>query len=73
MAAHSIMLVSRIPWTEKHGRLCGPWGSQRVGHDWAINTCISLQTRENIASSENYELIVYPYLTISQVVYRYTY
>ena len=37
MAAHSSVLVWRIPWTEEPGRLQS-MGSQRVGHDWAINT-----------------------------------
>ena len=32
MAAHSSILVWRIPWTEEPGGL-QPMGSQRVGHD----------------------------------------
>ena len=32
MAAHSSILVWRIPWTEEPGRLQS-MGSQRVGHD----------------------------------------
>ena len=35
----SIMLVLRIPWTEKPGRLQS-MGSQRVGHYWATFTFI---------------------------------
>ena len=32
MTAHSSILASRIPWTEKPGRLQS-MGSRRVGHD----------------------------------------
>ena len=32
MVTHSSILASRIPWTEKSGRLQST-GSQRVGHD----------------------------------------
>ena len=36
MATHSSILAWRIPWTEQpHG--LQSMGSQRVGHDWAIN------------------------------------
>ena len=28
MATQSSILVWRIPWTEKRGRLCGPWDSR---------------------------------------------
>ena len=38
MATHSSILVWRIPWTEKPGGLHSPWGSQRVGHNRAVNT-----------------------------------
>ena len=41
MATHSSILAWRIPWTEEPGGLQS-MGSQRVGHDWAINT---LQSR----------------------------
>ena len=34
---HSSILAWRIPWIEESNRL-QPMGSQRVGHDWAINT-----------------------------------
>ena len=37
MAIHSSILAWRIPWTEELGGY-SPWGSQRVGHDWATNT-----------------------------------
>ena len=36
MAAHSSILVWRIPWTEESGRLQS-MESQRVGQDWATN------------------------------------
>ena len=36
MATHSSTLASKIPWTEKPGRLHSI-GLQRVGHDWAIS------------------------------------
>ena len=35
MATHSSILAWRIPWTEEPGGLQS-MGSQRVGHDWAI-------------------------------------
>ena len=41
MAPHSSILVWKIPWTEKPGRLQS-MGSLRVGHDWA--TSLSLFT-----------------------------
>ena len=37
MAAHSSILVWKIPWTEEPGRLQST-GSQRVGHNWMTNT-----------------------------------
>ena len=37
IAAHSSIPEWRIPWTEEPGRL-QPVRSQRVGHDWVINT-----------------------------------
>ena len=41
MAIHSSILACWIPWTEEPGGL-ESMGSQRVGHDWAINTSFSL-------------------------------
>jgi len=37
MATHSSILLRRIPWTEKPGRLQSI-GLQRVGHDWSDST-----------------------------------
>ena len=37
MATHSSIIAWRIPWSEKSGRLQSIW-SQRVKHDWVINT-----------------------------------
>ena len=37
MATHSSILAWRIPWTEEAGGL-QPMGSQRVRHNWAINS-----------------------------------
>ena len=37
IATHSSIPEWRIPWTEEPGGL-QPMGSQRVGHDWMINT-----------------------------------
>ena len=37
MATHSSVLAWRIPWMNEPGSL-QPMGSQRVRHDWAINT-----------------------------------
>ena len=39
MAAHSSILVWKIPWTEELGGL-QPMGWQRVRHDWACIHCI---------------------------------
>ena len=36
MAAHSSILVWKIPWTEEPGRLYSPQSHKRVGHDLAI-------------------------------------
>ena len=41
MATHSSILFWRIPWTEEPGGLQS-MGSQRVGHDWVINTSLYL-------------------------------
>ena len=41
MATHSSILAWKIPWMVEPGRL-PPMGSQRVGHNWALehtNTC----------------------------------
>ena len=38
MATHSTILTWRIPWTKEPSRLWS-MGSQRVGHDWATNSC----------------------------------
>ena len=40
MATQSSILAWRIPWTEEPGGLQS-MGLQRVGHDWATNTCIT--------------------------------
>ena len=37
MATHSSILAWKIPWTEEPGRLQS-MESQRVRHDWMINT-----------------------------------
>ena len=47
MATHSSILVWRIPWTEEPGGLQS-MGSQRVGHDWPINTHIHTHTHSFI-------------------------
>ena len=41
MATHSSILAWRIPWTEGPGGIQST-GLQRVGHNWATNTFISL-------------------------------
>ena len=40
MATHSSILAGKVPWTEAPGELQS-MGSQRVGHHWATNTCLS--------------------------------
>ena len=42
MATHFSILAWRIPSTEEPGGLHGPWGSQRVRHDWATNTTTTI-------------------------------
>ena len=37
METHSVILDWRIQWTEEPSWLC-VYGSQRVEHDWAINS-----------------------------------
>ena len=37
MAAHSIILALRIPWTEKRGRLCRPWGHKELDTTERLN------------------------------------
>ena len=41
MAAHSIVLAWRVPWTEESGARQS-MGSKRVGHHWASNAQIRL-------------------------------
>ena len=43
MAIHCNILAWRIPWTEELGRLQS-MGSQRVRHDWNVNTFTFIQT-----------------------------
>ena len=52
MATQSSILAWRIPWTEELGGLQS-MGSQRVGHDRAINTLIFLgcMSMDRIAGS----------------------
>ena len=38
MTTHSSVFAWKIPWMEEPGRLQS-MGSQRIGHDWATNTC----------------------------------
>ena len=45
MATHSNILAWRIPWTEEPGGLQST-GSQRVGHNWAINTHTHRNTKD---------------------------
>ena len=41
MSIHSSTIAWKIPWIEEPGRL-QPMGSQRVGHDWATLTYLTL-------------------------------
>ena len=43
MATHSSIIAWRIPWTEEPGGLQS-MGSQRIGHDWVIETFSLLWT-----------------------------
>ena len=57
MATHPSILAWRIPWTEEPGRLQF-MGSQRVRHDWVINT-------HNTKIHMHLWLLVYPHLRTS--------
>ena len=46
IATHSSILDWRILWTEEPGRLHSI-GSQRVGHNWAINTFLTFTLSRN--------------------------
>ena len=43
MATHSSILAWKISWTKEPGGLQS-MGSQRVGHDWATNTYLLMET-----------------------------
>ena len=49
MATHSSILAWRIPWTEEPVRLQS-LGLQRVGHNWATNTCTSARAHTHTQS-----------------------
>ena len=49
-ASHSGILVWRIPWTEKPGRLQST-SSQRVGHNWATSLYYTILCRQRWRSS----------------------
>ena len=51
MAAHSGTIAWRIPWTEEPSRLQS-LGSQRVGHNWVINTFPFFRVEVNEIESE---------------------
>ena len=50
MATLSSILAWRTPWKEELGRL-QPMGSQRVGHDWAINTLTVMRNPKPASSN----------------------
>ena len=50
MATHCSIAAWRIPWTEEPGRLQS-MRSQRVEHDWAINTFTFIQVPSNSSNS----------------------
>ena len=57
MAAYSIVLAWKIPWTEEPGRLQSMMGSQRVGHDWATeHTYKIIMLRERSQTKKVYIL-----------------
>ena len=47
MVTHSSILSWRIPWTEEPGGL-QPTESERVGHDWEMNTLSCLPTQASL-------------------------
>ena len=51
MQTHSSILAWRILWTEEPGELQS-MGSQKVGHDWAININIKDMERECLVKEE---------------------
>ena len=64
MAAHSVILARRIPWTEEPGRL-QTMGLQRVGHNWATDTFTSFHNRVYfIAYFKDLNIIAILYFTL---------
>ena len=45
METHSSILAWEIPWTEEPGRQQST-GSQRVGHDWSMHSCMGVINRQ---------------------------
>ena len=58
MAAHSTILVWRIPWKEEPGRLQST-GSQRVRHDWATSLSLSTQTKKELRENSRMAFVAY--------------
>ena len=67
MTTHSSFLAWRIPSTEDPGRLQS-MGSQRVGHDWEINTHLTADSWwmyfKKLAEAAHLPLCLYPLLTL---------
>ena len=59
MATHSSILTWRIPWTEEPGRLQST-KSQRVGHDWVIDT----YTKESEAQDLLFHLQTFAFVDV---------
>ena len=65
MATHSSILAWRTPWTGEPGGLHS-MGSQRVGHDWATNTTMTVS--ETILFI--FSLAYYYHLLLEYQLYR---
>ena len=59
MAAHSSILVWRIPWMEEPGGLLST-GSHRVEHDWSDLACMHACTGEGNGSALQYSCLENP-------------
>ena len=72
MASHSSILAWRIPWTEEPVRLQS-LGLQRVGHNWATNTCTSARAHTHTPRVFQVFYLFLGQLVISQGMHPFIY
>ena len=65
MTTHSSIPAWRIPWTEEPGRLQS-MASQRVGHDWAINTFTHVYSISSVQLLSSVRLFATPWTAACQ-------